>query len=39
MKQVEVVERSYRDNLPLSLLSCESRMFVKENPEKKNFLE
>ena len=32
---VEVVERSYRDGLPIPLLSCESWMFVKENPDRK----
>ena len=31
--QVEVVERSYRDNLPFLLPSIESLMFVRENPK------
>ena len=30
---VDVVQRSERNNLPLRLLSCESLMFVKENPD------
>ena len=36
VKWVEVVERSYIDILPLPLLSCESWMCVKENPDRKN---
>ena len=35
---MEVVKRSKRDNLPLHLLSCESWMFVKENPDRKKKL-
>ena len=36
VKPVEVVGRSSRDSLPLSLLSCELWMFVTENADKKN---
>ena len=35
VKRVEVVERSLIDTLPLPLLSRESWMFVKENPNRK----
>ena len=35
VKRVEVVEKSYVDTLPHPLLSYESRMFVKENPDRK----
>ena len=35
MKRVEVVERSWKNNLPLPLLSCESWMSVKEIPNRK----
>ena len=36
MKRVDVVERSYRNSFHFLLLSCESQMFVKENPDTKN---
>ena len=32
MKQVEMVGRSWRNRLPLPLLSCELLMFMKEHP-------
>ena len=35
VEQVEVVETNYSDSLPLPLLSCESWMFMKENPGRK----
>ena len=35
VRRVEVVERSWRDSLPIPLLSCELWMFVKENPDRK----
>ena len=35
VKRVEVVERSQMDTLPFLLLFCESWMFVKENPDRK----
>ena len=35
LKQLEVTEKSYRGSLPLSLLSSESWMFVKESPHRK----
>ena len=35
VKRVEVVERSQMDTLPFLLLFCESGMFVKENPDRK----
>ena len=35
VKRVKVVERSQRDSIPLSLLSSESSVFVKENPDRK----
>ena len=38
VKRVEVVERSQIDTLSLPLLSCESWMFVKENPDRKEKL-
>ena len=35
VKRVEVVERIYRDSLPLHLLLCKSWIFVKEKPDRK----
>ena len=35
VKRVEVVERSWIDTVFLPLLSCESRMLVKENQDRK----
>ena len=40
VKQVEVVVKSWKNALPLPLQSCDSWMFVKENPDgKKNYSE
>lgn len=36
-KQTEVVERDKRWSPPLSLLSCESPVSMKENPNRKKF--
>ena len=35
VKRVEVVERTQRNSLPLTQLSCELWMFVKENMDRK----
>ena len=35
IKRLELVEKSWRDSLPLPMLSCELWMFVKENPDRK----
>ena len=38
VKQVEVIEGNQRDSLTLLLMSCESWMFVKENPGRKKMI-
>ena len=35
LHQGKVLQRSYRNNLTFPLLSCESRIFVKGNPNRK----